>query len=206
MNKTRAYIFTLLMLIILASTVFSAELGAGKELKADKGPTLDVTTDFIKRMFAEFYIDKFSVDGEFGKYIISYPSVEIIIDGCNVKFSTEERSNGIVMPSSTAYKLGLSDITAVTVGFYSRQGIDRGSDVWLRDGKPVYAITLKEVYDKITEIQFSLTDKNKVYTSNIKYVEIPIKNQDYAKRLANAFERAVQLCGGGKDIGKEDVF
>lgn len=32
-------------------------------------------------------------------------------------------------------------------------------------------------------------------------IEIPTKSNEYATRLANSFEHAILLCGGGKDIG-----
>jgi len=202
MIKTLYILFSITLLISIATTTFAAELGAGKALKADKGPTLEQTTDFIKSKFNEFYIDHI-VWGVMGSPSHEYTrKADISISGCNVVVLKEsEHTSGKGWSSVSNTKFNLEDISTVEAK------IDDGSGAYTSvttgNGMPLYYVRLVAKQEKIFS---SGVSDSKQFSGSGKEEWINVKNQEYAKRLVNAFERAVQLCGGGKDIGKEELF
>jgi hypothetical protein len=171
-----------LFLTLLTTTAFAAELGAGKELKADKGPTLEQTAEFIMAKFKEFITDRFKIKNKLGQYTLVIQELDFIkFDGCNVSIN-----KGVYL-----IEFNLADIIDVKPQLTEKALSSNDS--------PLFAVVLKENKPNIL-----FTSHDDKYQS--KAFGIYTKNKEYATRMANAFERAVQLCGGGKEIGKEELF
>lgn len=182
-----------LLLTLLTTTALSAELGAGKELKADKGPTLEQTTDFINKNIKPFTSDIASCmfDGSDCSFFGNDQSYKLV--NCDYKFYL----NNNVFKASI--ELNLANINSITVDLDEGEPAANFREFY--NGKPVYKITLNINNNKVI---YTENGKVKQYSSN--EVPIAVKTNEYAKRLANAFEHAVQLCGGGKEIGKQELF
>jgi hypothetical protein len=189
----------LLLLVFFTTTAFSAELGAGKALKVDKGPTLEQTAEFIMAKAKEFYADSYQWRDVFGNYVPTGSVLHFIkFAGCNVSIKDET----ILVDSShvefmNIVEFNLADIINVKPDLVKDQVTSNGS--------PLVAVVLIENKPNISHTYQDYETK-KIKTDKIDTTSISMKNKEYATRMANAFERAVQLCGGGKEIGKEELF
>jgi len=195
MAKIHCITLSILMMVVLDSTAYSAELGAGKSLNASKGPTLEQTTDFIKSKYDEFHIDNYVYNGGTYKSNEYIYHRDIKIEGCNVVIRKKIKNNLSDNWVKYIANFNLANISNVKSSIYVADEVYNTNEQYTTtDGQPIYMVMLQSTGPDITE------------PISTKQAKIMVKNQEYAKRLANAFERAVQLCGGGKDIGKEELF
>ena len=213
MKSTCYILFSLLTLIFLVTTAYSAELGAGKALKADKGPTLEQTMDFINNKLRELHVDSLEHAYEGNRAIYNYKAIDFSSDGCSVHMKrksqyifTASDSPGYTQrtTSEDIFDFNLSEVSTVTVDLFGKQYAENSNDAFTRGGNPLFAVVIKEPMKHI-KIN-TIFNNSSPSSSMVDVLEIPTKSKENATRLTNAFEHAVQLCGGGKEIKKEELF
>jgi hypothetical protein len=214
MNYVRRILSAMLLLIlttVLTGTALSAELGSGKTLKADKGPTLEETLGFIKDKIKEFHVEQshssFVQPNYYSEDDYSYDDISIVSEGCAVTVTMDKQTENHESNIGHAYwhnififRLNLKNINSVITGIIPRFS----GHIDTYNGTPVIKVILKGKDISLQSRRFDVTKFNEPY--NIDSMIFEIKNRDYANRLVNAFEHAVQLCGGGQSIGKEELF
>lgn len=204
-------VFSLLMTIDILPC-HAAQLGTGKQLKVDNGPTLDQTMGFIKEKIPSFSVWKININYDDGMSVDETQFHDIIYDNCIMKYTQKITSkardsvpmtSGKIFTSTTkinkTYEFSLTDMSNVKIN--TTNTIPRA----VTTPAVYYLLTLHGKNVKYTE---ETNEDGQITTKIVDYdgITFEIQTQEYATRLSNAFERALQLCGGGEDIGKQELF
>jgi len=209
-RRTICYVLVaFFVLLTVSATVFSDELGS-KSLKSDKGPTLEQTMEFIRQKLGVFFVDKYSVSKEMeGTPGVPDHSSSTFYDivfsykGCTMFLNYKQTD---IVQYGKGYDTYLEELSAKADGWPPRKTTEPPETVSSQNR--TIELNLKTVSDIKTDVSSDrmlgprMREGVPVYNLLIqsedgRTIEIPVRKQEYAERLANAFERAVQLCGGG---------
>jgi hypothetical protein len=208
----------LLLCISDANDVLAAQLGAGKAVKTDNGPSLEETMNFIKDKLPQWHANKWETSEFNGSTLTESPNFTFSNDKCNVIIKEDTidnntmfieepitgnewvsgvRSKGRKKETSTFQfkkirEFNLKDVVNIMNDTY--QGA-------MYNGSVIISINIKTNKD-------SIKCSTNEYVSNCSQCDIPMKSKEYSKRMTDAFSHAVKLCGGGKDLDKikKDLF